>query len=267
MLPRHNAEINFALIGKDAMVWHAGALPLVFHSSGRKTTGTVSSVVGRIPTAKGAGLTFSDVAGAGVDFADLFNFVPAGAFSFLVVAAPVSQSRISILASHRGNVGLPQISISANANQNNAVEAGTLAIRCLNNANVVQSIRMQSQCDGLAHAWAGYHNSSSTGKGWRDGVQQTLVTTASISGDYVTAKQFRVGNFANYTSTGFNSVEPVSLVVMWPRQMPDALLKQLSARPESVFMPHRKPFLGLPASFSAAWARGANVILQPGARV
>lgn len=239
MLPQYPARWNRALLGRDAVCWHAGATPMLdMGAAGGLMTGLAQQSFLYYATKWGRGARWVNTTSGGVSFVGVQPLKPTTGVSFLVIAQPPNSTDFSTYFSQRLLASTtPSIQLSCNIFPSGSAEAGTILLRMVNSAAANCSMRALNQTDGELHVWTGYHNDASTGKMWRDGIAQTVTNTNPISGTFTDSTQeVRIGNAAAVTTTGSVVDHPFLAVIMWPRQVDDTLLQMLGRNPTLAFM-------------------------------
>lgn len=180
----------------------------------------------------GFGVKYSATASAGQTFGTIQPLSSSAAASFLVVAKPSSESTVRAAFSQRTGTGnAPQYSVLFNSNINVGVNTGSVVFLGRDNAANNRGLQADSQFDGSEHVWCGSINTG-TQYIFRDGVSQSLATNTALSGTMTdSAQQLRIGNFADYTTTGNQTTAPLLLVVSWPFDIGKEWAQRLSVDP------------------------------------
>ncbi len=233
------------------------------------------SATGRTAGIGPAGMSaqYADVANTGDAFGAVQPFSSQIEWSALAVGSIVSSSAVKTFVSQRyGASQYNQISLWANLDNTMASVPGTISLFVRPTSILNCGCSAAAQFDGLPHAWV-LRTAVAGGAGiWRDGIRQLLtgVSATPAPATYCTTTQKTVvGNLGDYTGTGYACVDPIYLVVAWPRALPDALAAYLSASPWSVFATPAQPWPS-PSAASALYptltAAGMSGITSTGGR-
>jgi hypothetical protein len=238
MLPQYPARWNRALLGRDAVCWHANASTML-DAGGARILGSDLNRSISISTRLGRGVRWVDSSNGGLSFGAIDPTLKATTgLSFLIIGNPPNAADFKAYFSQRAADGSPRTDLWCNQDAAGANEAGTILLRVVNTGGSNVSMRVLAQTDGALHVWTGYHNSTNTGKCWRDGVPQTVTNNAALSGTlWEAGQETRIGNVGASASTGSVLDTSVMLMcIMWPRQVDDVLLRRLGMFPELALM-------------------------------
>lgn len=236
--PQYPVEIDWGHpAAQNAVIWTPWSPSILYGN--RIVYGTEASIAGMSPTKAGVGRRWSRVGNAGVSFGVKQIITQNTGMTALVVAAPVNAAAMKCAFSQRiGSGAFTQTDVVFNASDD-ALTASAGAFTLLNYHNGNAVVRATGQTDGAIHSWVA-SNSTTAGYLYRDGVPQTLGTNSRSSTLVNTSQELRIGNLAADSSANYAHDDPLLLVVIWDRQLPQELARELSANPWQIFRPITK---------------------------
>ena len=253
-------------LGPDALLWSAAHPQLLIGAANRLATSEGSPLVR--PGPLGMARAWSRNASAGALFGT-FQHVTGLEITVAVVAAPVASANRKVAFSQRtSSSGYAQFLVGFNIDGGLSVGAQSGGI-CLVSRNTLASgggVGSPSQFDGLPHAWV-LANGVSNGYVYRDGVAQAVIPNVRPSGTvWTSAQATAIGNIGDYTTDGvLVSDDPIYLIIVWPRVLPEDQAQRLSAdlarnlgtafEPRRIFVP---VVAGGGGSFSATGALSSD---------
>ena len=241
-LPLGPAEPNFALLGKDAIIWHAGDRRRL-NIGGQIVSGTEGSPLTK-STSKGLGAAWTRTGSAGVNFGVRQPLNTFAAVTFMLFAAPVSIAQIKATLGQRQVGSSYQFELLVNCSDSFIATAGAMTLVSFNGAHGDTYIA-NAGIDGLPHCWVISNTSSSSAYAYRDGLPLTITRNAPIVSCIDVFQEYCIGNIGAYTTDGtYANDDPMMIAIAWPRQIPAALAKQLSENPLLSFRRRRQPVFG-----------------------
>ena len=252
-------------LGPDALLWSAAHPQLLIGAANRLATSEGSPLVR--PGPLGMARAWTRTANAGSLFGT-FQHVPGTDLTVAVVGAPVaSATERKVAFSQRTSSGsFPQHYVGFNSTSSVTVSSGLIVLTQRNTGATFSAVEASSQVDGALHAWV-LANGTADGYIYRDGVAQTLTKNVRTTGTiFDSSQKTRIGNIGDYTTGGaFVSDDPIYLIIVWPRVLPEDQAQQLSAdlarnlgaafEPRRIFVP---VVAGGGGSFSATGALSSD---------
>lgn len=216
-------------LGPDAILWSAVNPQLLLGAVDRIATEASGSTR---PGPLGVARSWARAASAGALFGT-FQHVQGLEITVACVAAPVAGTNRKIAWSQRtSGSNAAQFAFGFNIDGSTGVSAQSGGIGLVGRNTLASGggVGSPSQFDGLPHAWV-LANGASTGYVYRDGVAQTVSPNVRNSGTvWTSAQATAIGNIGDYTVDGsFVSDDPIYLVIVWPRVLPEELARDLSA--------------------------------------
>lgn len=242
-VPRTRQPLNYTELDannpltKGAYAWTprvpfmwAGGRPV------RRALSELNAVIG----ASGDGITrrWTSVAQSGIDFGVNPLITQSNGISALVIGAPATGTSRCIVSQRLTATPTVGLDLLYNDDGQGGGSSGSIALRTY--AAGYKAVSATSQVDGTRHVWV-LSNSAGTGFVLRDGVEQTLASNTRLSGTSAElTQQLRVGNFADFAPSGFQTSESISLVIVWDRALTVTEARKIAANPWQIFKPEER---------------------------
>ncbi len=245
---RPSSTPDWDILGKDAIVWHAGDRKRL-NIGGQVLTGTEGSPLTK-PTSRGLGAAWTRAANAGVNFGVRQPLNTFAAVTFMLFAAPVSIAQIKATLGQRQVSSSYQFELIVNCNDSFIATAGAMTLVSFNGAHGDTYIA-NAGIDGLPHCWVISNTSSSSAYAYRDGLPLTITRNAPIVSCIDVFQEYCIGNIGAYTTDGtYANDDPMMIAIAWPRQIPERLARQLSEHPMLAFQARRVPIGDAPLAIT-----------------
>lgn len=188
----------------------------------------------------GIGRKWSRVENAGVDFGTTQVITQNSGVTILVVAAPTPGASMKVPFSQRiasGNYTQTDIVFNAATIDSLGAASGNLALTTYHAGSA--GVLAAGQVDGKMHCWVAA-NGPSNGYIFRDGSKQSLSTSTRTSTFTAGTQKLRVGNMADDASTSYACDDPIYLLIVFDRLLPEALAQLLSENAQRAIAPRRR---------------------------
>lgn len=188
----------------------------------------------------GIGRKWSRVANAGVDFATAQVITQNSGVTILVVAAPTPGASMKVPFSQRiasGNYTQTDLVFNSATIDSLGAASGNLALTTYHAGSA--GVLAAGQVDGKMHCWVAA-NGPSNGYIFRDGSKQSLSTSTRTSTFTAGTQKLRVGNMADDASTSYACDDPIYLLIVFDRLLPEALAQLLSENAQRAIAPRRR---------------------------
>lgn len=188
----------------------------------------------------GIGRKWSRVANAGVDFGTTQVITQNSGVTILVVAAPTPGASMKVPFSQRiasGNYTQTDFVFNAATIDSLGAASGNLALTTYHAGSA--GVLAAGQVDGKMHCWVAA-NGPSNGYIFRDGSKQSLSTSTRTSTFTAGTQKLRVGNMADDASTSYACDDPIYLLIVFDRLLPEALAQLLSEKAKRAIAPRRR---------------------------
>lgn len=245
---RPSSTPDWDILGKDAIVWHAGDRKRL-NIGGQVLTGTEGSPLTK-PTSRGLGAAWTRTGSAGVNFGVRQPLNTFAAVTFMLFAAPVSIAQIKATHGQRQVASSYQFELVVNCNDSFIATAGAMTLVSFNGEHGDTYIA-NAGIDGLPHCWVISNTSSSSAYAYRDGLPLTITRNAPTVSCIGVFQEYCIGNIGAYTTDGtYANDDPMMIAIAWPRQIPERLARQLSEHPMLAFQARRVPIGDAPLAIT-----------------
>lgn len=229
LLPPNFAEPNRELFGDDAWVWSANHRDRFLTPAG-PVRGSEVGLNAVEATALGRSakwlLTANGGVSGGASGGQPIKSAAAG-YTVVVVARPQFVSTVQCFFSQRAGAAAKEI-VRAGFNQSAAGVGLAGSLTALSYDGSARSITALANIDGNTHCWV-LANSTDRGYIFEDGLELALTTDVRpTTGSYTAAQTWRVGGLSEYATAGLVHTDPLLLVAVIPRVIPNAQAARIS---------------------------------------